>query len=156
MSPTPTMAPETSAGRARRVRWAAVAFVLTSVYTTVVSVRERLPGRPFGIGVPLSVPAGLLLGWGSAVAAPWPMPVGALVAARRAERDGADVRASSLVCAAIGVAGVLGLLMEPNTYDVHAHSRANRLGIAAGFVTTGTLAVAGLAAWRAEVRARQG
>jgi len=149
------MATASLAGPPRRVRWAACAFALTSIYTTVVSARERLAGRPLGIGVPLSVPTGLVLGWGSAIAAPWPMPVGALVAARRAERGVTDAR-GSLVCAAIGIAGVLGLLMEPNTYDVHAHSRANRFGIAAGFVTTGALAIAGLAAWRAELRARRG
>jgi hypothetical protein len=139
---------------ARGVRWAAVAFALTSVYTTVVSARERLPGRPLGIGVPLSVPAGLLLGWGSAIAAPWPMPAAALVAARRADSQDADPRRPALVCGCIGVAGILGLLMEPNTFDARAHSRANRLGIAAGFATTGALALAGLRLWRAQVDAR--
>jgi hypothetical protein len=154
VSRTPTAAAATE-GTARRVRWAAVAFALTSVYTTVVSARERLPGRPLGIGVPLSVPVGLLFGWGSAVAAPWPMPVGALVAARRASHPEIGARAS-LACALIGIGGVLGLLMEPNTFDVRAHSRANRLAIVTGFLTTGALASAGLAAWRAGLRARRG
>jgi hypothetical protein len=131
----------------RGVRAAAVAFAITSVYTSIVSVRGRLDGRPLGVRIGVSVPRGLLLGWGSAVAAPWPMPVGALLLATRVGRGDRTARAA-LGCAAIGVAGVIGLLLEPNTYGVRAHSRDNQLAVAAGFVTTGMLAVTGLRRWR--------
>ena len=141
--------------RDRGVRAAASAFALTSAYASVVSVRERLAGRPLGIGMPLSVPVGLLVAWGSAIAAPWPMPVGALAAAARTDDPETSGRAA-LVCAGIGIAGVIGLLVEPNTYDVRAQSRANRIAIIAGFATTGLLAATGLWGWWCEVRARRG
>jgi hypothetical protein len=137
------------------VRAAAAAFAVTCAFTTAVSIRDDLPGRPCGVGVPLSVPMGLLVGWGSAVAAPWPMPVAAVAAAARAGNESHGARAS-LVCAAVGVAGVIGLLMEPNTYDVRAHSRANRLAIVLGFLSTGALAIAGMRQWMAEHGAQHG
>ena len=130
------------------IRLAAVAFAITCVYSSVVSVRDDLPGRPLGLRIPLTVPVGLLVGWGAAVAAPWPMPLGALVAATRA-RDADAGDGAALVCAGIGVAGVVGLLMEPNTYAVRTQSPANRVAIVAGFVTTSALAVAGLRRWGA-------
>lgn len=144
-----------SAASGRGVRVAAVAFALNSVYASVVSVRDDLAGRPLGIGVPLSVPVALLVGWGTAVAAPWPMPAGALVAATRT--DGAHARTgAALLCAGIGVAGVVGLLIEPNTYAVRGQSPSNRLSILLGFATTGALAVAGLRRWRSARRPRTG
>jgi hypothetical protein len=131
-----------------RLGAAAVAFACTCVYTSVVAVREDLPGRPLRISVPLSVPLGLLVGWGAAVAAPWPMPIVALVAAGRSGEGDRGTRAA-LVAAGIGVAGVVGLLMEPNTYDWSSHTRSNRRAITLGFVTTGALTVTGLRRWSA-------
>ncbi len=129
------------------LRASAVAFAGTCAYTSLVALRERLPGRPLRISVPLSIPVGLLVGWGAAVAAPWPMPTVALVAAVRA-REGPRAARAALIAAGVGVAGVIGLLMEPNTYDLGAHSRSNRRAILLGFATTGTLAVTGLLRWR--------
>lgn len=126
----------------------AVAFACTCAYTSAVAIRERLPGRPLRVSVPLSVPVGVLVGWGAAVAAPWPMPVAALVAATRA-REGPRGARAALVAAGVGIAGVIGLLMEPNTYDLGAHSRANRRAIVLGFATTGALAMTGLRRRRA-------
>jgi len=54
---------------------ASLAFAGAAVLGSVVAVRDQLPGEPLGMGIPLSVPAGLVAGWGAAVAAPWPMPV---------------------------------------------------------------------------------
>jgi hypothetical protein len=143
------VAPARATGR-RGLRAAAAAFACTSAYATVVSIRDDLPGRPLRIGIPLSVPVALLVGWGAAVAAPWPMPVAAIVAATRAgdERQGAR---AALVCMGVGIAGMIGLLMEPNTYAARSHSRANRRAIALGLSTTGALAVTGLHRWRALV-----
>src|SRR5205823_3626807 len=78
------------------------------------AIRDELPGEPLGITVPLSVPAGLLAGWGAAVAAPWPMPASALIAAVRAQRTGASAIAGAL-CAIIGLGCIAGTLVEPVT-----------------------------------------
>jgi hypothetical protein len=65
---------------------ASFAFAGASVLGSVVAIRDQLPGEPLGVSIPLSVPAGLLAGWGAAVAAPWPMPVAAVMAAAAARR----------------------------------------------------------------------
>ena len=84
-------------GRDRALLAAALGFAGATGYNSVVAIREQLPGEPLGIRIPLSVSTGILVGWGSAVAAPWPMPVVALLAAgRRAGRHGAV--GPALVC----------------------------------------------------------
>ncbi len=127
----------------RALRSAAFGFACNVGLGTVVAIRDDLPGRPLGIQVPLSVPAAILVGWGAAVAAPWPMPVAALVAATRAGPDDASL-GPGLVCAGIGTAGIVGLLIEPNTYRRSRWSLATRASIALGFLTSAGLAVAGL------------
>ena len=62
---------------------ASLAFAGASVLGSVVAIRDQLPGEPLGVSIPLSVPAGLLAGWGAAVAAPWPMPAAAVTATCR-------------------------------------------------------------------------
>ena len=85
-------------GRDRALLAAALGFAGATGYNSVVAIREQLPGEPLGIRIPLSVSTGILVGWGSAVAAPWPMPVVALLAAgRRAGRHGGA--GPALVCA---------------------------------------------------------
>jgi len=93
------------------------------------------------------VPTGVLVGWGAAVAAPWPMPLAALIAAARARRPEAG-SAPALVCAGVGIAGIVGLLIEPNTYNRGAWPGANRAAVAAGAAACGSLATAGLLSWR--------
>jgi hypothetical protein len=70
-----------SADRDRAPLATSLAFAGAAVLGSVVAIREDLPGQPCGISVPLSVPAGLLVGWGAGVAAPWPMPAAAVIAA---------------------------------------------------------------------------
>src|SRR4029077_20234686 len=70
----------------RRLQLAAWAFAAATIFGSAVSIRNRLPGEPLGIRVPLSIPAGLLVGWGAGVAAPWPMPAAAGIAAGRSPR----------------------------------------------------------------------
>jgi hypothetical protein len=48
---------------------ASLAFAGASVLGSVVAIRDQLPGEPLGVSISLSVPAGLLAGWGAAVAA---------------------------------------------------------------------------------------
>ena len=130
-------------GRDRALRAAALGFACATGYNSVVAIREMLPGEPLGIRIPLSVSTGILVGWGSAVAAPWPMPVVALLAAaRQAGRDG--VPGPALVCAGLGVAGIVGILIEPNTYNAKSWTPATRRAVVAHVVTSVTLAGAGI------------
>jgi hypothetical protein len=92
---------------------AGVCLVGATAFGAVVSVREDVPGEPLGARLPGRVPVHLLLGLGSGLSAPWPMPVGVLVAALRAGRD----RAGSIRLGAGVGAGVLaGTLVEPVTW----------------------------------------
>ena len=70
---------------------AALGFAGAAIAGRAVAIRDGLPRRPCGISVPLTVPAGLLAGWGAGVAAPWPMPVTAVIAAARSQRTGQHV-----------------------------------------------------------------
>ena len=127
----------------RVLRAAALGFACATGYNSVVAIRENVPGEPFGIRTPLSVSIGILVGWGSAVAAPWPMPVGALLAsARRADRD--PVAGPAIVCAGIGVAGIVGILIEPNTYRAQSWTAATRRAFYAHIATSAMLALAGI------------
>ena len=66
---------------------ASFAFAGASVLGSVVAIRDQLPGEPLGVSIPLSVPAGLLAGWGAAGAAPWHRLVCGLPAARYSAAD---------------------------------------------------------------------
>lgn len=137
----------------RVLRGAAIGYACTAGFTTAVAIRDDLPGQPLGIRIPLSVPTGILVGWGAGVAAPWPMPVAALVAASRLDDHGTGT-GPAVVCTALGMAGIIGLLIEPNTYDPGAWSSANRAAITAGFVASAALAAAGLRHWNRLRRAQ--
>ena len=130
-------------GTGRSLRLAALGFACNVGFSTAVAIRDGLPGRPFGIRAPLSVPQGILVGWGAGVAAPWPMPVAALMVAARVTNRPADFR-PTLVCAGIGVAGIIGLLIEPITYAQSSWSPATRASIALGFLSSAILAVTAL------------
>ncbi len=142
---SPTGAGSIPDATGRDLRYAAIAFACVVGFTTAVAVRDDLPGRPLGIGVPLSVPTGIVVGWGAGVAAPWPMPVAALIASRRANQGDA---VAALVCAGLGIAGIVGFLIEPNTYDPKTWTPANRNAITAGLLASAALATTGLRHWR--------
>jgi hypothetical protein len=120
------------------MRAAAVSFAAATAYTSAVAIREGLPGQPLGIGVPLSVSTAVKVGWGSAVSAPWLMPLGALIAVTRPGPR------SGLVCAGLGVAGIVGIGLEPNTYRVRTWVRATRRAALAHTVTCALLAGTGI------------
>ena len=92
------------------LRAAALTFACATGYNSVVAIRDHVPGEPLGIRTSLSVSTGILVGWGSAVAAPWPMPALALLTAARQPGRGTQNR-SALICAGIGVAGIVGILI---------------------------------------------
>jgi len=55
---------------------------------------------------------------------------------------------AALVCAGLGISGIIGLLIEPNTYGSDTQTAANRVAIASGFASTGALAATGLRHWQ--------
>jgi hypothetical protein len=132
---------------------ASLAFTGATVLGSAVAIRDRLPGRPFGVGVPLSVPAGLLAGWGAGIAAPWPMPVVAVMAAavaRHREQGGFP----GTVCAVIGVGCIFGTLIEPVTHRPRSWSPAAGLAIGLNVASAAALVATGLH-HRATARAPQ-
>jgi hypothetical protein len=122
---------------------ASLVFAGATALGSVVAIREQLPGRPFGLSVPLSVPAGLLVGWGAGVAAPWPMPVAAIVAAATSWRRGPNLRRGA-VCAGIGMGCIIGTLIEPVTRQPRTWSRATGFAISFNLAASAALTAAGL------------
>jgi hypothetical protein len=121
---------------------ASLAFAGATVLGSVVAIRDQLPGEPLGVSIPLSVTAGLLAGWGAAVAAPWPMPVAAVTAAAMARRRRPSVRPGA-VCAAIGLGGIVGTCIEPVTRRPRSWSVATWLAIGANLSASAALVAAG-------------
>lgn len=143
--------PGASVGPDRALLVAAAAFAAAVGLGSVVAIRDELPGEPLGIAVPLSVPAGLAAGWGAAVAAPWPMPAAALIAAVRAQRAGASA-ATGALCAGIGLGCIAGTLVEPVTRRPRIWSPGTRLAITANIAASAALVVTG---WRHFAAARR-
>jgi hypothetical protein len=136
--------PKVSTGPDRALLAASVAFAAAAGLGSVVAIRDELPGEPLGITVPLSVPAGLIAGWGAAVAAPWPMPAAALIAAARAQRAGPSA-ATGVFCAGIGLGCIVGTLVEPVTRRPGTWSALTRLAITANMAASAALVLTG---WR--------
>lgn len=131
---------------------AALAFAGAAGLGSAVAVRDELPGRPFGISVPLSVPAGLLAGWGAGVAAPWPMPAAALIIAARAQRT-APSTLGGAICAGIGACCIAGTVIEPVFWRARSWTGWTRVAIAGNLAASAALTVAG---WRHITAARTG
>jgi hypothetical protein len=131
---------------------ASLAFAGASVLGSVVAIRDQLPGEPLGVSIPLSVPAGLLAGWGAAVAAPWPMPVAAVTAAAAARRREPGPGPGA-VCAAIGLGCIVGTVIEPVTRRPRSWSGATGLAIGVNLAASATLIGAG--AWHVATARRQ-
>lgn len=127
----------------RALLGASLIFAGAAVLGSVVAIRDQLPGQPLGVSVPLSVPAGLLAGWGAGVAAPWPMPVAAVMAAATAPRR-APSAGPGAVCAAIGLGGIIGTLIEPVTRRPRSWSPTTGLSIGVNVAASAALIGAGL------------
>ena len=132
---------------------ASVAFAGATMLGSAVAIRDQLPGQPFGVSVPLSVPAGLLAGWGAGVAAPWPMPVTAVMAAATARRQEPSALPGT-VCTMIGLGCIFGTLIEPVTRQPRSWSPATGLAIGLNLAASAALIAAGLR-HSATARARQ-
>jgi hypothetical protein len=122
---------------------ASAAFAGACALGSAVAVREDLPGQPLGIRLPISVSRGLLIGWGAGVAAPWPMPLAALVAASTTLRE-KESRIPGILCAALGIACIAGTLVEPVTRRPGSWTRGVGAAIGGNLVTAAALAAAGL------------
>ena len=90
---------------------AAAAFAASTALGSVVAARGNVEGAPFGVRLPISVPTGLLVGWGSGLSAPWPMPAVALIAALRGGPT------AGRICAMIGAGVIAGTAVEPVTWS---------------------------------------
>src|SRR6478672_11639191 len=90
---------------------AAATFAASTVFGSVVAARGNVEGAPFGVRLPISVRTGLLTGWGSGLSAPWPMPVAALIAARRGGPT------AGRICVLIGAGVFVGAAIEPVTWS---------------------------------------
>jgi hypothetical protein len=121
---------------------ASLAFAGAAVLGSVVAVRDRLPGEPLGVGISLSVAAGLLAGWGAVVAAPWPMPVAAVTAAAMARHREPSAHPGA-VCAAIGLGCIIGTFIEPVTRRPRSWSAVTRLAIGLNLAASAALVGAG-------------
>ncbi|MGN6792894.1 MAG: hypothetical protein ACTHJW_10980 [Streptosporangiaceae bacterium] len=139
-------------GRDGALLVASLAFAGAAGLGSAVAVRDQIPGRPFGIGVPMSVPAGLLAGWGAGVAAPWPMPVAAIIAAAHAQRTAPSSRAGA-VCAGIGLGCIVGTAIEPVSWQPRSWTGWTRWAIACNLAAATALTLAG---WRHLRAARTG
>ena len=133
---------------------ASLAFAGAGVLGSVVAIRDQLPGEPLGVSIPLSVPAGLLAGWGAGVAAPWPMPVAAVTAAAAA-RHREPGAGPGVVCAVIGLGCIAGTVIEPVTRRPRSWPGAT--GLAIGVNLAASAALIGAGAWHAAgARRRRG
>ncbi len=122
---------------------AAVTFAAAGVHGSVVAIRHDVPGEPFGVNIRLTVRSGVLVGWGSGVAAPWPMPVAGLIAAARTGRmKGSAV--PGLLCTGLGIGCIAGTLIEPVTYRRRLWTPEIRRAIAVNVVASVALAAAGV------------
>jgi hypothetical protein len=133
-------------GPDRALLVAAAAFTGACAFGSAVAARHGIAGEPLGVQVPLSVRTGLAVGWGAGVAAPWPMPAAALVAARVSDRNS---RLPGLVCGGLGLACIAGTLVEPVTWRRRSRPPTARAAIAGNVVSSAVLAVAG---WRSAQR----
>lgn len=119
-----------------------VAFAAATAYATAVATTEPdLVGEPFGLQPPGQVRAHLVLGWGSAISAPWPMAVIATWAASQGTQG--STRAARTV-ALVGAGILAGTLAEPVTWGRRPASSLARasipvhLGIGVAMVVAGT------------------
>lgn len=132
--------------RSRQLRLAAWAFAGATLFGSAVSMRNKVPGEPLGIRLPLSIRMALLIGWGAGVAAPWPMPVAALAVTRQ---SGAITGTrAGLVCAGIGAVCIAGTLVEPVTRRPQAWTQWIRAAILANVATSVAMIVVGVGSAR--------
>lgn len=123
----------------QRLQAAAWSFAGAAVFGSVVSLRYDVSGEPLGIRAPFSTLTGVLLGWGAGVAAPWPMPLTAVVAA-----SARGFTQRGLVCAALGGACIAGSIVEPVTLRRRRWTPAIAIAIGANLASSVAMLIVGL------------
>ncbi|WP_225754268.1 hypothetical protein [Actinotalea sp. Marseille-Q4924] len=104
--------------RTRPIRRAAIVFLAATAWGAAVSVRDDVVGEPLGLRAPGSAVTHLVTGWGTGLAAPWPMAALVLVDAVREASGRPAGRWSRLVGAAV----FAGTAVEPVTWGRRARS----------------------------------
>jgi hypothetical protein len=99
----------------KRLTAAATAFAASTAFGSIVAIRGNVEGAPLGVRLPISVPKGVAVGWGSGLSAPWPMPVIALIAALRS--GGSESPVPARICGTVGASVILGTIIEPVTWS---------------------------------------
>lgn len=123
---------------------AAGAYASATAVASVVAARCDVPGEPFGVTVPWSVPTALLAGWGGGIAAPWPMPVVAVTAATFGRG-----RTAALTAGTIGAMCLAGHAIEPVTWGRRQPVRgAVATAMAASLAGAAALAATGFVRYR--------
>ncbi len=118
-------------------------FALASGFGSAVAIRHDIAGEPFGLGVGLTVRRGICIGWGAGIAAPWPMPAAALIAAAKANESRCDT-APGWVAAGLGIGCLVGTFIEPVTYRPRSWTPAILVAILSNVVASAALTAAGL------------
>lgn len=122
---------------------ASSAFAGACALGSAVAVRHDLPGEPLGIRLPITVPQGLLIGWGAGVAAPWPMPLAALISAWATGRA-KESKVPGLLCGALGLACIAGTFVEPVTRRPASWTRGVGAAIVSNLATSAMLTAVSL------------
>jgi hypothetical protein len=111
-------------------------FAASSAFGAAVSVKERVRGEPFGIGLSGTVGMQVAAGWGSGLSAPWPLQALALGVAVYA-RPG--VPWARNVSVGLGTVMLLGTLIEPVTWGRRSRSRLTATAVSLNLLTAVTL-----------------
>jgi hypothetical protein len=129
----------------------AALFAASTAYTTAVAATEPdRPGEPFGLRVPGRVRTHLVIGLGSAISAPWPMPAIAMWAAVRGSPGSAwAARTTTLV----GIGILAGILSEPATWGRRPSRPMDRVNVPLGLATGAAMTAAGTYRLRRQVKA---
>jgi hypothetical protein len=118
----------------------AAIFAVSTAFGAAVSVKENVRGEPLGIDVPGSVGVHLVVGWGSGVSAPWPMPALVLGAAVCGGPDARWVRGTFV---GVGTAVLVGTLIEPVTWRRRSWSPLAAASVLLNLVSAVALLTAG-------------
>ena len=127
----------------------AVAFLAATAYATAVAAtRPGLAGEMFGLPLPGPVRTHLVLGLGSAVSAPWPMPVVAPWAAARGSRGS---RRAALTVTVVGSGLLAGVLVEPVTWGRRPAPASARVTVPLHLAVGAVLVAAGVHRLRQQI-----
>lgn len=124
----------------RAMLLAAGTFAASTAFGAAVSLKKDVRGAPFGFELPGDVGVHLAVGWGSGLTAPWPMPALALGAAVLAGPKAPWARPTTM---AIGLAILVGTMIEPVTWGRRARSPLIAAAVSVNLLSAVTLLTAG-------------